>query len=517
MRISKALLYTVCIVAFLVLATYRLNTILPPRFDEGWSLSLARNVLELGHYGHLLLGNRIPATILNTGWPAVMPMVLSFRAFGIGIWQARLPFVLFGLGAIICLFRLITQLYGERTAIGATVLLTCLGIPPDMNHLFMSRQVLGEAPMLFFLLLGYLILLAAWHKSLWCVTLAGLAWALALHTKPQPFPFLMLSLAGPAVWCWLKGNRRAGVRLALVLATTLVLMQMMVWARDALIGASAPVAQAGNDPYSMVRSLEVLMTYVVVFDTPARVRALTVMLVAGLPVAAGLAYAASRFATETPKTWQARDIVRVSLWALSASWWAWFTFLSIGWSRYFFPALYLGSGFAAHWLGVLSEGFRPAAVVRQAARGLRGSPPRARNLICLIAVLTLPVMLALSVQSAFLALRDYGSRGGLAEAVAFLNSETESDAIIETYDSELFFALERAYHFPPDEVLHQLSWRSFLGREVLITYDPLVADPDYLVVGPASRMHGLYTPQLIEENFIPVFSSPGYEIFRRVR
>ena len=517
MRISKALLYTVCIVAFLVLATYRLNTILPPRFDEGWSLSLARNVLELGHYGHLLLGNRIPATILNTGWPAVMPMVLSFRAFGIGIWQARLPFVLFGLGAIICLFRLITQLYGERTAIGATVLLTCLGIPPDMNHLFMSRQVLGEAPMLFFLLLGYLILLAAWHKSLWYVTLAGLAWALALHTKPQPFPFLILSLAGPAVWCWLKGNRRAGVRLALGLAATLVLGQTMVWARDALIGVPGPGALSGNDPYSMVRSLEVLMTYVIVFDAPARVRALTVVLVAGLPVAAGLAYAASRFAVEAPKTWQARDIGRVCLWVLSASWWAWYGLLSIGFARYFYPVVVLGSGFAAHWLGVLSEGFRPAAIVGQAARGLRGSPPRTRNLVSLMVVVTLPVMLALSVQSAFLALRDYGSQGGLAEAVAFLNSETESDAIIETFDSELFFALGRAYHFPPDEVQHQLNRRNFLGRDVRIAYDPLVADPDYLVVGPSRNIFGLYAPQVIEDNFSLVFSSPGYEIFKRVR
>lgn len=65
-------------------------------------------------------------------------------------------------------------------------------------------------------------------------------------------------------------------------------------------------------------------------------------------------------------------------------------------------------------------------------------------------------------------------------------------AIIETYESELFFLLDRRYHYPPDQVHVELIRREDLGESRVIDYDPLSADPDYLVVGGWCRYYKCY-------------------------
>src|SRR5512141_1139901 len=79
---------------------YRLEEIPPFGFDEGWAMSVARNWAELGSYVSLVDGRPIPPSMLNIGFPAVAPIALSFRLFGVGIWQGRLSSVLFTFGAL---------------------------------------------------------------------------------------------------------------------------------------------------------------------------------------------------------------------------------------------------------------------------------------------------------------------------------------------------------------------------------------------------------------------------------
>jgi hypothetical protein len=99
----------------------------------------------------------------------------------------------------------------------------------------------------------------------------------------------------------------------------------------------------------------------------------------------------------------------------------------------------------------------------------------------------------------------------------YLNTQTEPDALVETYDSELFFLLERPYHFPPDSVQHQLNRRTFQGQSVAIDYDPLASDLDYLVVGPMSQFWGLYQ-QVLESGALHLLQSYGrYSIYGRER
>jgi hypothetical protein len=103
------------------------------------------------------------------------------------------------------------------------------------------------------------------------------------------------------------------------------------------------------------------------------------------------------------------------------------------------------------------------------------------------------------------------------ETAQFLNTETRPDALIETYDAELFFLLQRPYHYPPGSVLVRLNQRTILGQDVRIDYDPLAANPDYLVVGPGSRSLGLYESVLATNAFRLLNSFGPYDIYERVR
>ena len=86
-----------------VLLVVKPGRLTPLWFDEGWVISLARNWVELGHYGHLKMGQPVSTSVLAAGLPVVAPIAASFRLFGIGAWQARLPGVFFTVGALACL------------------------------------------------------------------------------------------------------------------------------------------------------------------------------------------------------------------------------------------------------------------------------------------------------------------------------------------------------------------------------------------------------------------------------
>jgi hypothetical protein len=111
-----------------------------------------------------------------------------------------------------------------------------------------------------------------------------------------------------------------------------------------------------------------------------------------------------------------------------------------------------------------------------------------------------------------------GSGSALLETAHFLNTRTEPDAVIEMDDRELFFLVDRAYHYPHQGTVRaDLKRRAFLGEDVTIDYDPLAADPDYLVVGPMSRMWDLYDPIVETGAFRPLHTNERYQIYERVR
>src|ERR1044071_759003 len=96
-----AVLTIVCLI--LTGAVWRLESVPPIWWDEGWTFSVARNWVELGRYGRLAGGEWIPRG-LEAGFPVTASVALSFRLFGVGVYQARLVAVIFALTALALLY-----------------------------------------------------------------------------------------------------------------------------------------------------------------------------------------------------------------------------------------------------------------------------------------------------------------------------------------------------------------------------------------------------------------------------
>ena len=196
-----------------ILLTVELTSFPPLMFTEGWVLSIARNWVKLGHYSQIMNGTFVSASMLNVGFPAIVPATLSFRLLGVGVWQGRLPFVLFTMGSIILIYHLAKRLYDRSTARGVIAVLLLMSTVPEVNPLVVGRMALGEMPSMFYMLAGYLCFLRSLRKpSLIYLFLTCLFWGLSLITKLQPLPFLASSLTVAFFLLWLRRSRRlAGV------------------------------------------------------------------------------------------------------------------------------------------------------------------------------------------------------------------------------------------------------------------------------------------------------------------
>ena len=110
-----------------------------------------------------------------------------------------------------------------------------------------------------------------------------------------------------------------------------------------------------------------------------------------------------------------------------------------------------------------------------------------------------------------------GASNGVSQVAKYINNQSQPQAVIESYDSELFFFLNRPYHYPPDQLHVDYLRRFLLDPELRIEYDPLPADPDYLVVGRLSGNWRVYY-DLITENEFQLFKEfPPYRLYERTR
>jgi hypothetical protein len=511
---KQKLTSSVFLLFILFLGLHNLETVPLPWFDEGWTLSLAHNWVALGHYGHLLRGEPVPPTILNTGFPAIAPIAASFKLFGVSIWSGRWPIVLFLIGACLLTYHLAQRLYGRKVAVWSLAGLLLLPMYPDMHPIFMGRHALGEIPALFYLLAGYALLFANWRKTGWRLFLAPLVLGLALQTKPQILPFFVLSLLIPA--CWLLWRRqRDGRYLFIALGLTIISSFALSYGMNAILPSSASAEIVGDDPYAMTRDINVLTTYVLVLDPSFRWEALStnLLVMTGFPVLLGLAYAAF---THLPLLRQKtitdiRLIWMFILWIFVLTYFCWFLFLSIGFHRYLFPPVMVGIIFATKAFYDLTFGFNLLKVLQTTAQGLRqrGQVWRSVGLFLCVALL----LIASGVSIMFFRMIFRPPPDTYTDIILHLNNETEPTALIETYDSELFLLLERDYNYPPDAVQHLLNQKVFLDRDVTVDYDPRPLSIDYLVTGSWS-IWPLYDSLLADGDFQLVYQNAHYRVFR---
>ncbi|PLS80208.1 MAG: hypothetical protein CYG59_09220 [Chloroflexi bacterium] len=494
-------------ILFILLGIWNLSA--PPMWwDEGWTLSVARNWVERGHYGRLQEGQPAPpgleASFTYTAWVA-----LSFKLFGVGIWQGRLPGVLFTAAALALLYALTKRLYSHAIAIAALAVVLLLPMHPQLHPLITGRQVLAEMPMFCYLLMGYLGLLLALQGSVWYMIGAVLWWGIALITKAQALPFWAASLIIPLAVTLVSRQWRTAVVLGLGLVGS-------YGCSRGLLFLIRYVLQEQTLPATAVIGLYEITAFVMTAFN--RLFALKMTLIWGLPTFAGLVFTGWSWLQEVRarQHHEAASIVRLSLLMLTASWYVWFVLFSVGVPRYLFPAIFFGSIFLAALLFKLTGGFNLAMVLMQsgaAVRQLRLTRQRLGALLAILIITTTLPLTFLSVQRYYLNNSDFSA----SETADFLNTHAQADAVIETYESELHFLLHRRYHFPPDQAHVELNRRSLLGIETTVDYDALAADPDYLVVGEFAKGNALYKDVLQTGQFRLAQQFGVYDIYQRVR
>jgi len=495
-------------VGILFLSIFRLESAPPFWFDEGWTLTAARNWLEKSHYGPFLNG-RPASRGMEGAFTYTVPIAIAFRVFGVGVYQGRLVGVVFALLTLALLCHLTWRLYDGSIAVAALATLTLMSPYPALHPIVLGRQVLGEMPAFFYLLAGYtcLLLLAPGRNSL-AVLLASFFWALAINTKAQILPFWSVSILLPLMLMLLYKRWR----LALLLGSTFIFscagseVSISLW--NALIKSQTVPRIPLSGLYNAVA---------LVASLPARLFALIVLVLFGQPTLLGLCFGVWSFLKGNNRLENHLDIIRFSLLILASSWFAWYLFMSVGWIRYFFPVILFGSIFLADLLCELTNKFDFSATIKQALSLLSRCQFNRRSLGALLAVLIIGVSVP---RTLYMFYRVYflDADVSVKEAAQFLNTHTAPKALIETYDSELFFFLERPYHFPEDQLHVQLIRRTFLyENDLKIDYDPLSANPGYLVVGPHSKQWKLYEPALQNGAFRLIKTYSRYQIYERVR
>jgi len=498
-------------------------------FDEGWNLSVARILAETGVYAERELGQFVAADVLSVGPPVIVPLALGFRAFGVGLWQARAPGILFTALAFALLYGLACRLYNRRVASAALfVALFMTGAHIHLHPILLGRQALGETPALVYLLIGYAALAGGWRARPALIAVSVLGWSLGLASKPQTLPFFLASLLIPLIVAAARRDRRwVGMLFATLVATLAGYIVVSALPSLLLPEALRPESRL-LATFQGVAGRRTNTNWEMAFVTSLTVHldALKAAQTILLPLAGGCGYACWRAlaAIRSPRAAARQpladvEMARLALLALTGAWLVWWAALSVGWLRYLSSSLFVGSIFTAALLHDVTGGFSLAQIGKPFA-GLWAGRPRGRAGLTILVMLALLAAVGWAVDTTARTLYTAYIREpdtSLLHLTAYLNAELPPDTTIETFESELFFLLEQPYHFPPADVQFQLNRRAFLKEDVAVTYDPLQADPDILVLGPLGKLWKLYDGVIAAQAFQLVRRAGPYEVYARVR
>jgi hypothetical protein len=333
-------------------------------------------------------------------------------------------------------------------------------------------------------------------------------WGLALFTKLQVRPFWALSLAVPLLLSLWRREWRI-VRLVGAAATG-------SWGIFVLLGWLKSILLQGHT-MAMPPMPGLLQVSAIVLVPTIRLGALLFALSHLVPTLCGLAYATGHAVNQwrRPTTNGLIDAVRAMLLTFSLGWCGWFLALSLGGERYAFPLWFLATPFVVALVYEWSQGYDLRGLAESIRSIIYRKPLRSFHLQHVSILLLVLVIGAMAVQARY-AFRGREDGSAFQQAIDFLQRHVPSDALIETYESELLFLLPGPYHYPPAQLdigLIQKGWK----QDLQLPYDALGADPDYVVIGDFGRRAGIYQTAVDQGQIRLVQRVGRYQIYERVR
>lgn len=481
-----------------LLLLYNLDTTPPPWWDEGWTLTVARTWVERGHYGMLKLGELAPPG-LNAAWPVTASFALGFKLLGVGVWQARFVSVLYTVGTLVMLAILTRRFYGSRVAWIALIFAVWCAPALDLMPTLFGREVMAEMPMLFFLLAGYICYDKAHHNLFW-LSPAMFLWALGLLCKAQPFPFWLISLAIPSlIYIKFKQWKWTGLTIASLLSTLVLMVllnQIWTWYIAGHTFVSAPVQGLTK-------------TVALTFGYLPRLNALIYIGFLSWEMIPGVFYGLASLIRRN-KGKNHFSIAPLPIWLFTTTWIGWYTLFSAGWLRYLFPAYFVSHSFSAALFDKVSNSVNMNSMVQNTARLFKRVNWQTLGALWSTVIIGSYLMSTIVYQG--IAIKN--QENFVYQTAAFINALPETIRI-ESYESELFFLINRTYHYPPDQLHVAIIRRNLENIPLSISYDPLFYDPDYLVLGKFNFYWGVYAPELITRHFTLIKTFGPYQIYQR--
>jgi hypothetical protein len=357
-----------------------------------------------------------------------------------------------------------------------------------VNPLIVGAQVWGEIPMILAVVLGLGLLGTSLSRrgivALLALGAACISFGIGLQTKIQLQPFFVTSLVTTSLVLVLRREWRAAIACSLLLVGSWLCLRNLV--------PAMPYKPTIADPGAGTTGAEAIVGFVL--DLQTRLTNVEFALTQGWYLFLALGYLGVRFVKDGFRfrcvTNPAFEPVVVALYVLVASWLAWFLFFAIDFARYLAPPLILGVPLVVLALGEATNGFKWRESFRDWLAVLRGPPALVKKGIVagLLALTALHVVVTTGNLIRFgIGIYHDRSNADLKEIVTYINEQTPPGSVIETYETMAFYILKRPYHYPPDQVSFDAIKRSYAEEVPALSYDPLVANPDYLLIGPWGR------------------------------
>ncbi len=209
--------------------------------DDGLFMIVARNIAEGHGYTLDILGRSWAyPPMLGVGPTLILPSALAIKLFGFSVAVARVPQVLFGVGAIALLYVLARELDSRKSALLTTLLLVTLSAFVNTG-----KPVLGEIPGFFFLCAGLLCFQKIDTSISWAVG-AGLLFGISIVTKIT-FGLVLPALGVAALFVLLQRNWTMFGRI--VLGATIASTLFLAWR---VVEAGSPGSLLGEFKFLFV-------------------------------------------------------------------------------------------------------------------------------------------------------------------------------------------------------------------------------------------------------------------------
>jgi len=493
-------IFGLLVVYFLVF--HNLTRFPAPWFDEGSHLHVPKTLVQYGVYADISSeGFRYYGPTIGVGPTVMLPIATMFKLFGIGLLQARIVMALYLLAAVYVFYRLVVHLSGRWVAGVAVVL-----ILSSRSVLFLEygRQLLGEIPGFFFILIALYLWFSKWNESdLKRLSLIGLLFGLAMITKYQ----YLLFLAPMLILSWLldifyyktsthhnflvPGIIAAGSFGIWQLLTLQYLGPSTVMENLALLQASAEGAAFSFNLTQLAANFG---------ELTSRAAYLGALLPAVL----------YGFFISLPRTRDGQKWGVIFL--LVALNLVWYVVASIGWIRYAFLGLALSSIFIARLFSDITGNFKIDWSMGW-FRSLFDVKNASRFAVVLWLFVIIMVPLAKTVLEIALPGPAYAQ-----QMSAYIDANVPQNAVIETWDPEMGFLNNHSFHYPPNALLAVAVDQVYYGGEpVQDRYDFVQAEhPEYLLAGEFSKWTGIYPLGELTSEYELMQTFGEYDLYKRI-